>query len=79
MYSVCHVTLQDRVTSLLYITTLPSGSKPCSSADITHLVFNMILQGHFVKGSYDFLGGSSSLYVAILPNLVTLIFVVVKM
>ena len=38
----------------------------------------MILQDYFIKGSYDFIEGNSSLYVTNLPNLVVVVIVVVE-
>ena len=42
------------------------------SEDITNLVWHVTLQDHLIKGSCDFMKGSPSLYVTILPSLVTI-------
>ena len=38
------------------------GYRACGSRDITYLIFHVTLQDHVIKGSCDFMEGSSSLY-----------------
>ena len=59
-----------------HITKL-NGHRPCISRDITYLICHVNLQDHMIKGSCDFIEGSSSLYVTTLPGLVGTSIVVV--
>ena len=48
------------------------GLRPCGSKDIADLVFHVTLQNHMINEPCDFMGGSSSLYIPILPSLVAI-------
>ena len=49
----------------------------CHSKDITYLICHVTLQDHEIKESSDFIEGSSSLYVTILPSLVAVVILIV--
>ena len=46
------------------------GHRHCCSRDITGLMLHVTLQNHVIKGLYEFMEGSFSLYISTLPNLV---------
>ena len=55
------------------------GHGACSNWDIKYLICHVALQDYVIKGSSDFMEGSSSLYVTTLTCLVVRATVVVKM
>ena len=54
------------------------GCSHCDIGDTTYSIFHLTLQDHTIKGSRDFMEGSYSLYVTILPDLVAIDFMVVE-
>ena len=76
MVTLPHITtrLNGRVTLWF---AMFIGQRPCGSRDITDLICHVKLQDHLIKGSYDFMEGSSLLYVTIMPSFVTVAIVVV--
>ena len=55
-----------------------NSHKPCGSSDIKYIICDVILQDHVIKGSCDYIEGSSSLYVTALLSLVPVVIVVVE-
>ena len=89
MVSVCHVISQDHVTKgltnygwkLLKVSQYPTkfcGHRHCGGGDIVVLVCQVILQELVTKRSSNFVGGSRSRLVSILPSLVATGTVVVE-
>ena len=52
------------------------GHRPCGSSDTMYLICNVTLQDQLIKESCDFVKGSSSLFVTILPSLMVMVIVV---
>ena len=55
------------------------GHWSSASRDIKYLICHMNLQNHVIEGSSNFMSGSSSWYISILPSVVALRIVVVEM
>ena len=49
-----------------------------SENDIKHFICHVILQNHVIEGSCNFMNGSSSMYVTILPSLLAIGIVVLE-
>ena len=80
-FFICHVISKDRLFKVLNEfspTCTFNGQRPCSSRDITYLICHVTLQDHVIKGSCDFMEGSSSLYVTTMLCLVAINIVVVE-
>ena len=75
-FLICHVTSRDHVFKELRVESPDSKSLPChwssASGDMTNLICYVTSQDHVIEGSCDFMSGSSSLHVTILPNLMVM-------
>ena len=68
-------------TKLLNVCNHPalfSGQSHCGNRDIMYSVCHVTLKNYVIKGSYDFMEGSSSSHVATLPGLVAIGIVIVE-
>ena len=68
-------------TKLLNVCNHPasfSGQCHCGNGDIMYSVCHVTLKNYVIKGSYDFMEGSSSSHVATLPGLVAIGIVIVE-
>ena len=50
-----------------------NGHKPCDKRDRPNLVWHVTIQAHIVKGTWNYIERSCSLYEIILPNLVAVV------
>ena len=75
-FLICHVTSRDHVFKELRVESPDSKSLPyhwsSASGDMTNLICYVTSQDHVIEGSCDFMSGSSSLHVTILPSLMVM-------
>ena len=55
-----------------------NGQAACDNRDVTYLICHVSFQDHVITGSCNFLQGSFSLHVTVLPSLVAVVIALVE-